>query len=190
MKKLSILLSLPALLLGQATPNRPVPDDVLFHFFFLRVSSSAAEAIARGSSESVAKRTLKAKAGLTDAEVSLVNAAALSCNDAYESKTRSGSEEVRQLAAQNLQNSTPSAAVAARINALERERAQVVTDCLDSLKRSMGTARFTKMETYVRQTSSVRYVDPTKPDPSLRNIPPPAIKPASPGDDPQQGGVK
>ena len=44
---------------------------------------------------------------------------ALSCNDAYNAKTRSGGAEVRQLASQNQQKATPPAAVSARIDALE-----------------------------------------------------------------------
>ena len=90
-RRLQVLLVIPALLLAQGvTPKKSIPDNIVFHFFFLRFAASESAAKAKGKSESTAKRALKDKAGLTDVEISLLKEVALSCNDAYDAKTRSG----------------------------------------------------------------------------------------------------
>ncbi len=79
--------------------------------------------------------------------------------------------------------------MAARINALEQERTKVISDCMDSLKRGMGAARYAKLENYARaQGAAIRFVDPSKPDVSGKTPPPPNLIPT--GSDPRQGGLK
>jgi hypothetical protein len=190
-RKLLVPLLAPALLLAQGrSEKRIVPDDIIFQFFFHRFSASESTAKAKGGSESSAKRSLKDKAGLTDTEISLVKEVALSCTDAYDAKSRSGHAEVRQLASRNTQKAAPGPAVAARIEALERERAQMVIACQDSLKRGMGATRYAKLETYVRaQGAAIRYIDPSSPDESgAPTPPPPGLIPTGRG--PGQGGVQ
>jgi hypothetical protein len=132
---------------------------------------------------------LKNKVGLTDTEISLVNEVALSCKGHYDAKTFNGAAEVRQLAAQNPQRSLPSAAVAARINALELERTKLLSDCMDSLKRGMGAARYAKLQDYARaQGTAIRFVDPSTPDVNGKPTPPPDLIPR--GNGPSQGGLK
>lgn len=189
----SALLIVPALLLGQATPPaRFVPEDVLFNFFFRHVSSSESLAKSKGKSDSTSKLTLKAEVGLTDTEFSLLKEVALSCNDSFDAKSRAGAAEVRQLAAQNPQKVAPPPAVTARIDALERERAKVITDCQDSLRRGMGEARYAQLRNYVRQSegATARYVDPAKLGPNSKNVPPPILIPTPTGGDPRQGGLQ
>lgn len=162
-RRIHVLLLTPALLFAQGAPDRPVPESVLFQFFFLRYSASDAAARAKGKSDSPAKRALKDSAGLTDTEISLVKEIAASCTDLYNAKSRTGGAEVLQLRAQNA-SATPTPAIAARIDTLERERTKIITDCQDSLRRGMGAARYARFEAYVRQTEGpkVRYVDPSQ----------------------------
>lgn len=174
LRRLSVLLFIPALLLAQSRPSvRPVTEEVQFLFFFLRLGSDESRANAEGASDSRTKRALKDTVRLTDTEISLVREVALSCKASYDAKTRSGGTEVRQLAAQNSRNAPPPD-VSARIDALERERTKVITDCLDSLKRGMGAARYGKLENYVRaKGAAIRYVNPSELDPNARTTQPP-----------------
>ena len=181
---LPALLIVPALLLGQSRPSGPIPDEIRFLFFFLHLSTS--ETQAKGV-PSPARRALQATVGLTDTEFSLLREVALSCKDSYDAKTRTGGDEVRALAAQNPRGKAPPAAVAARIDALERERNSVITGCMNSLKRGINAARYAQLENYVRvQGANIRYVDPSNPGPQ-RPLPPNLIPS---GGNPNQGGLK
>lgn len=184
------LLLFPSLLLGQGASDSSVPDDILFRFFFLRISSMAASARAKGVAPSAVERAMKDREGFTTAEISRVHEIALSCNQAYDAKTRSGSEEVRRLAALNPDRTEPQPGVVARIDALERERAQVIRDCLDILSRSMGAVRYAKLNAYVRQESTVRYADPAKLKSRSNSIPPRESVPIPVYGSPQQGVLK
>ncbi len=189
-RTLHVLLFAPALLLGQgALQTKSVPEDVLFNFFFRHISSSESQAKSKGKSDSSVKQTLKKSVGLTDTEFSLLKEVALSCNDAFDAKSRAGNAEVRQLAGQKAQKSAPPPAVAVRIEALERERTKVITDCQDSLKRGMGAARYAQLYNYVPKSegATARYIDPAKPDLNAKGVPPPTFIPAP---YPVPGGLK
>jgi len=180
------MLLLPALLLGQSRPSdRPITDEIKFIVFFTRLATREVAAKAQGG-ESMTKRALKDTVGLTDTEFSLVLEVALSCNDAYNAKTRSGMVEVQGLRSQYPQGAVMPAAVAARIDQLERERTKVVSDCIGSLRRGMGAAHYANLENYVRdQGAAIRYIDPAKPDPNPKIPSPPGLIPS--GRDPRRG---
>lgn len=190
-RSLPILLLAPALLAQAPPPRDPVPDDILFHFFFLRLAAGESNARAQGKGDSLIKRALFDKARLTSTEFSLLKEVAVSCNDAYDAKTRSGFAEVLELAAQKPAQGAPPPQAIARIEALERDRAQVIHGCLDSLRRGMGPAGFAKLEAHVRQVEGprVRYLDGV-PGPDARPVPVPQITPTPTGGDPRQGGLQ
>lgn len=51
----------------------------------------------------------------------------------------------------------------------------------------MGAARYAKLEAYVRQTATVRYIDPAHPQPNVKNILPPSQISTPTGGDPGKG---
>jgi hypothetical protein len=188
----ALLLFVPTLVLSQRPqPGGAIPDDIQFVSFFMSLSLGESVARSAGQRDSAIKQTLKDKAGLTDAQFSLLHETALSCIDAYNEKTRAGFNELREFAPPANPGDPPPLAVVATINALERERAKVITDCMDRLKRGMGEEPFAKLQTYVRSTKgqSMRRIDPPRIIPNAESARPPELTPL-PGVDSRTGGVK
>jgi hypothetical protein len=161
--KSALLIGLvPTLLFGQAAnASKPVPDDIIISFFFRRYTAESAAP--KQPVEAPIQHALRSDIGLTNQELSLLKEVIVSCNDAYARKTESGSAEVVALAAQYPRGAAPPAAVAARIDQLERERAKVILDCMDSLKRGINPSRYANLENYIRaQGAGIRYVAPPK----------------------------
>lgn len=147
----------PAPVAAKTLSPNPIPDSVLFHFFFLHVASveKAANSLkAQGKDDTIARGYFKSRAGLTDVETSLLKELAASCNADFATQSQAAVAQVNQLRAQYGQPSSFPPAGLQRIKDLDAQRNGVITDCQQRLQTGMGAARYQRLYAFVRQTES------------------------------------
>jgi hypothetical protein len=147
----AIAAALPAL--GQSPPPATaLPDSTIFRFFFIHVMAleTAADRLkAQGLEDDSMRQKLASEAALTGKEAALVKDVARSCNTDYESASRAAVAVARDLQKQYPNRATAPPSVAAQVSALEAQRAQVITNCIETLQAGMPPSRFQMLHDWV-----------------------------------------
>jgi len=135
----------------QTTQATKVPDYVLYDAFFFRVkwlSDLADKYSSRGkpASADYIRSLLQKKAGLTAQEDAALKSIAADCRAGDLSIVGVGRALVKAGAAAN----------DARLQALGSQRQQLVASHVSQLQAAMGPARFQKLDSFVRVSSTVK----------------------------------
>jgi hypothetical protein len=145
-------LGLPALCQQpRTTPPTPVPDYIIYDAFFYRVKWLSDLADKYGSQGRAAsavhlRSLVQMQAGLTAQEDAVLKAIAADWRAGDAGIVSAGRALAKAGAAAN----------AAQLQALALQRQQLVTNHVSQLQAAMGTARFQRLDSFVRATSTVK----------------------------------
>ncbi len=135
----------------QPTPATPVPDYILYDAFFYRVkwlNDLADKYDSRGKAASAGyfRSTLQRTAGLTVQEEAAVKAIAADWRAGDAGIVNTGRALAKAGASAN----------AAQLHALAVQRQQLVASHVSQLRAAMGAARFQRLDSFVRVSSTVK----------------------------------
>lgn len=140
-------------------PQPPIPETVLFRFFFIRVNflESSADRLAAAGKDSRGPRSeIKNSMRLTDSEESLLKEIASTCTDQDRDFLEQNTNQAKALRQQSQRGGAERVAADQAREQLESSRDTLMKDCIGRLRNGIGPSRFERLVTLVRASEGPR----------------------------------
>lgn len=125
----------------------PLPDAVLFRFFFRSVEAREAAA---AKNPNIPPRQFQQSMGLNDVEMSAVKEIAAGCNDQQKRFSEQAFPQAQALRAQSKLGPAAKADASRQRAELTAAYDKQIRDCVAQLRNAMGPQRFQRLATWVK----------------------------------------